>query len=619
MDLFNILRNVPWRPGIGDPSLAGWLTVFTYFAVGILAVVYYQRQQAGGRPRRTSAIWLLIAFLLFFLGLNKQLDLQSLLTAIGREVAKTQGWYGDRRGVQLAFIGVLAAGGGLVMISLAWLWRQTIRQHGLIFLGLGALFFFVLIRAVSFHAVDLIIQQRVLGVRFNTILELGSLILIGFGLWQAIKISRGESGLKRPAASARMVVPAVAGVLALAGAAAVFQLLSSDTFDWTSDFEAVVEPYQHSDPPGPSAADPVTFTAAFESFPDQPTPFESPDWDITVHTRDWSTWDQIEPMTAVYGSDCTPYPATHPIATFEESVFGCDGRLISAINGSEYAATIVTPAYLVDFSQEEAVISFDMSTVRTSGRDWIEIWITPIDDHLQLPGQDWMPDMNGHPQNAVHFYIDLGSWRFFGRTITAGQVTELSGDWFALDEQIEPSYIDLTTFQIHISGDHVRFGVPAVDQWWVNTPLTNPLIWEQGVVQISHHSFDPTKDCEELCQPNSWVFDNVTVDPAVPFTLIQTDTRFINRGTGPAITLHSSTPDHAYLRFVAFADEVQLSFDQGNTWQAALRQQYAKDDIGYQSYWTPIPPGVEEVHFRARDFGGNDWQIRDISVWGIGD
>lgn len=611
MDLFEILRNVLWRPAIGDPSFAGWLTVFAYFLTAFLGLSYRQRLAAAGRPRREHLIWLLVSVTLIFLGFNKQLDLQSLLTAVGREIAKTQGWYGGRRAVQLLFIGGLAAAGGLSLISLAWLWRKAIRQHAVIFAGLAALLLFVLMRAVSFHTIDGVIQERVLGVRLNTILELGSLLLIAWGLWQVVPPNQkaAQSGPRRPA-------PLLIIVTAVAASAAVFQLLSGSLFNWQSDFSEVAPPFEHP-MTTVSSAPATSFIESFDTFPEKPTPFISSSWDITVHTRDWTTWETLDPLDAVYGPDCAPPPASHVADTFEDAVFICDGRLVSAINGSDYAATVLTPAYMVKFSEQPATILFDMSTGRASGRDWVEIWISPFDEQLQLPGQDWMPDMNGHPNNGIQLFLDLATWRFSGRRISGGEVTELNGDWFTLDEISDQSYTDLTQFELTIDPHGITFGLPIVGRWWVDDTWQDPLSFEYGVVQITHHSFEPLKDCGADCGPNSWVFDNVSMAPAVPFTIIQAQQRYVNRGTGPAVDLAGPTPVGSYLRFVAFSDEVQVSFDDGETWQAAARQRYKRDELGYQSYWTPMPAGVDNVHFRARDVAGNDWQIRDISAWSL--
>ena len=75
-------------------------------------------------------------------------------------------------------------------------------------------------------------------------------------------------------------------------------------------------------------------------------------------------------------------------------------------------------------------------------------------------------------------------------------------------------------------GEHLRFGMPAYSLAWVDTALPD-LGWAQGVVQFGHHSYNPTKECPD-CTPNTWHWDNVTIDPAVPFNITRGDRRYVD-------------------------------------------------------------------------------------------
>jgi len=81
-----------------------------------------------------------------FLAVNKQLDLQSFLTALGRCDARLQGWY------------------------------ETRRPAG-----------YVLVRAVSFHHMDTLINTRLLDVRLKSVFELSGLVLILWGAWRMLR------------------------------------------------------------------------------------------------------------------------------------------------------------------------------------------------------------------------------------------------------------------------------------------------------------------------------------------------------------------------------------------------------------------------------------------------
>ncbi len=97
-----------WRPGIGDPTVMGWVTVAAYLVAALgcgLAAWREPMPDGTRRPRsRPSRFWLVLAALMLALGINKQLDLQSLVTQIGRDVVRALGLYSERRELQLGFI-----------------------------------------------------------------------------------------------------------------------------------------------------------------------------------------------------------------------------------------------------------------------------------------------------------------------------------------------------------------------------------------------------------------------------------------------------------------------------------------------------------------------------------
>ncbi len=163
-----------WTPRIGDPEMTGWLTVISYLVCFALAVLVLRRRPIGA----ARGLWLAIAGLMAFLGLNKQLDLQTALTATGRCLAHAQGWYDQRYLVQLAFIAGLVLG---VVIALLWAaktLRGQMRRNGLALLGLAVLCGFVLVRAVGFHHVDRLISTDFANIKFNFWFENAGLVLI---------------------------------------------------------------------------------------------------------------------------------------------------------------------------------------------------------------------------------------------------------------------------------------------------------------------------------------------------------------------------------------------------------------------------------------------------------
>ena len=176
-----VLVSSGWRPGLGDPTPIGWITVFAYFLVAFLCGTVASRCRRDEIPcwRRQYVFWCLLALFMVLLGINKQLDLQSLLTEIGRDLAKHQGWYGQRAIYQRQFIIGIAVAGLATLVVASLLLLGTWRQTGLALIGLVLLFGFILVRASSFHHVDHLLSEHIRGVRINWIFELGGIGWIG--------------------------------------------------------------------------------------------------------------------------------------------------------------------------------------------------------------------------------------------------------------------------------------------------------------------------------------------------------------------------------------------------------------------------------------------------------
>ena len=182
-----------WRPGIGDPTFMGWLTVVAYFTASLLCCMAGRSDQRA-HPQSGYAsqpkLWFGLALLLALLGINKQLDLQTWFTLTLKSAAQAEGWYEQRRLFQAAFIGALAILGILGLAILWMLVRKNRRQAFLALAGMVFLTCFVLIRAASFHHVDQMIGLRIGGFKLNWVVELSGITCIGLGAWRNWKSKR---------------------------------------------------------------------------------------------------------------------------------------------------------------------------------------------------------------------------------------------------------------------------------------------------------------------------------------------------------------------------------------------------------------------------------------------
>jgi hypothetical protein len=209
-----------WAPGIGDPSLAGWITVALYLiaaalclraarrldtaaatalatgrgaptarlaTAGLLALVGVRRRlRSLPAPARARALWLGLAVVFLLLGINKALDVQTAFTEAGRVLAVAQGWYDEsRRRVQAVFLAALAVGGLLELRAAFQLAREEPRGMRAVLAGTVFVVVFVVARATSFHRIDALLGSKWAGVRLNWVFEIGG---VGFVILAILRV-----------------------------------------------------------------------------------------------------------------------------------------------------------------------------------------------------------------------------------------------------------------------------------------------------------------------------------------------------------------------------------------------------------------------------------------------
>ena len=138
--------------------------------------------------------WLTIGAAFGFLGFNKQLDLQSAITEIGRMVARLSGWYEYRIVVQLLFVSAFAIFLPATVYyaaraARAFSWPTRIAVFGIVLLAL-----FIAVRAASFHHVDAILGLEWRSLLLNNILEMGGIAIVMTAAIAALFVSPAPPG-----------------------------------------------------------------------------------------------------------------------------------------------------------------------------------------------------------------------------------------------------------------------------------------------------------------------------------------------------------------------------------------------------------------------------------------
>jgi hypothetical protein len=410
--------------------------------------------------------------------------------------------------------------------------------------------------------------------------------------------------------------------------------------------------------PKPSSYAAGSFLETFDGVPSAPEPFtqlNQNNWDVSVHSN--GEFLKLSDTPAHHGTGCEPPVdanlnlVTHNTNTFEDAVFKCNGHVMTALNAGGYSLAYLTPNHMIDFSTGEAVLRWDMATLRTSGRDWMDVWLTPYEDNLVYPLEDWLPIQNGYPKRAIHIRMDNSNGSVF-RVLKVDNfaASELAScTWCPYESVMTTSPKQRSTFELRISRTHIKLSMPGgqldvngkpinggQEFVWSNTNMPD-LGWDKAIVQIGHHSYNPTKDCTVdptkpagyTCSPDTWHWDNVSISNAQPFNMIKANKRYVytdwQTPANNPVVFNSPAPENAYLRFSAVGN-VEYSLDNGSTWQAATRQKASREVIqgGHKpehssGYFIPVPQGTQTVSFRFSQDGwyGGPFIAQDFAIWSL--
>lgn len=363
-----------------------------------------------------------------------------------------------------------------------------------------------------------------------------------------------------------------------------------------------------------SGSSPVDYHFGFTGQPGSPAPFESDGWDVQVHKRDHNhAPGQMDPMHAQHGPGCEGPDVTHHISKVEEVAFLCRDHVMTAVNAGDYGLAYLTPDHMVDFSGGEAVIEIDVSTFRASTRDWWDIWVTPPDDFMTRPFDNFDVDLQGPPRNGLKVgliqenVLCITEYRN-GERVTPGNMENGCAWWEPYENWLDPDKARRDTFELRISRNEVSIGMPDYGRTFHTWKPSSPIQWTQGMVQFGHHSYTPTKD--GAGQPATWHWDNARISPAVPVEMVHTTGGYHEylredwqSSCGDcSVTLEKPAPSNSTLYFSHWgADAVELNY--GNGWERPEPVVPVRRREHAASYSHPIPAGTTDIQFRFGDSG----------------
>ena len=197
------------------------------------------------------------------------------------------------------------------------------------------------------------------------------------------------------------------------------------------------------------------------------------------------------------------------------------------------------------------------------------------------------------------------------------------------DQVLTPTATERSAFELRISRTHIKFGMPKYNLWWFDTNIAD-LGWDIGLLQLGHHSYSPEKDCGNSrlgCTANTWHWDNVSINPAIPFTMIKADRRYILKDDSiNTINFDVPAPSNAYLRFSGIGT-IEVSLNGGSYQKATKAQSSQLPGVGdyhpehLSNYWMTVPKGTQTVAFRFKPDGwyhtGLPMIAKDFAIWSL--
>lgn len=382
------------------------------------------------------------------------------------------------------------------------------------------------------------------------------------------------------------------------------------------------------------------FLETFDGAPNSPNSFYgNPNWAIYITERD--NQYSLPPSTADHGPNCEPpihlnpsdtYDTTHVVTNFEDAVYVCRNHMMSNILAPGFGIINMTPNHLVDFSEGEAVISVDVSTWDQAGlgRDWWTITLQNPDDFDPLAGVEYSTARNT-------LWIETGysnGKRDFGVSMTDGNFNKTRlprVSYTGLEDLITPSKTARTTFELRVRKNYVKFGMKLPDNqgyhWWVDTGVDASgnalnITWDKAMVMMGHYSYNPRKNGEGI--ENTWHWDNFSMLPTIPITVIGTDARYADSNR-PILNLDAPAPANAQLVLISpdierIGASLTVSFNGGATWNNLTRvinSDYDPADTwgsAYHVFKTAIPAGTTQLRFTGVSNHWKNWMAKDVYV-----
>ncbi len=148
-----------WKDKRGDNSFSGWVVTLWYIFCSLFLLYFLLRLPAV--PWRERIFWYVVCAAVVFLAINKQLDLQMLVTDVLRTAAREYQVYTVRKSFQIRVVSLFASLGLSFLLLLLSVLRNFHKSLYLAVAGVSCLFSFLVLRLISYHGIDAVFSRRI--------------------------------------------------------------------------------------------------------------------------------------------------------------------------------------------------------------------------------------------------------------------------------------------------------------------------------------------------------------------------------------------------------------------------------------------------------------------------
>lgn len=159
-----------------DDDEVSWFITTLYF---MTLIIFFRIFLLARRYAVDSRFWLILTIFILLMGLNKQFDIQTDIKNYIRDIAIYEGWYESRAYIQTLLISFITLIGLITLVKAKFILKRYWIRYKWICLSFGLLIFYISIRLISLHAMDIALRYQIYEIiKVQQIIEISIIMLL---------------------------------------------------------------------------------------------------------------------------------------------------------------------------------------------------------------------------------------------------------------------------------------------------------------------------------------------------------------------------------------------------------------------------------------------------------